>query len=105
MKKSLLLSTVLLLGITVSFANTSDKITKENIHLKSEAEINTRVETLKSRITEIRDTDLSSLERSERKEIKKELKEIKKELKTAGSTVTISLGAAIIILLLLIILL
>lgn len=104
--KKHLLTGILVLFVTVGFAHSgNDKITKENVGTKTETEIAERVEVLKSRIEEIKSKDLSSLDRSERKAYKDELKEIKKELKTAGSTVTISVGALIIIILLLIIIL
>lgn len=59
---------------------------------------------LNNRLTEIQEMDKSTLERSEKKVLKKEVKTIKKELKAIGRGVYISTGAIIIIILLILIL-
>lgn len=96
------LSMLFILSLSVANASNGEKITKENIHSKTEAEIADRVETLKNRVEEIKAMDRTGMSSTEKRAYKDELKEIHKELKTAGSTVTISIGALIIIILLLI---
>lgn len=89
---------------TVAMANDSNKLTKENIHTKTEAEIKARMEILEDRVDEIKSMDFSSMEKTEKKALKGELKEIKKEM-GLDDRFTISVGAAIIIVLLLILIL
>ena len=99
--KSFLLGICLVISAVTASAST-EPLTKENIHTKSEAEIRGRMEVLERRIEEIQAMDLSKLNRAEKKALRMEVKEIKKE---AGldDKVTISVGALIIIVLLLII--
>lgn len=59
---------------------------------------------LNNRLEEINGIDMSDLDRSEKKALKKEVKEIKKELKAIGNGVYISTGAIIIIILLILLL-
>jgi len=58
-----------------------------------------------NRLDEIKAMDKSSLNSSEKKELRKEVREIKKELRSSGNGVYFSVGAIIIIILLLILLL
>lgn len=103
--RSVLFAIAFLACNAVASANSGDeRLTKENIHTKTEAEISARVEVLKGRVEEIRSMDRSTLTKAERKELKVELKEIKKEI-GLDDRVTISVGALIIVLLLLIIIL
>lgn len=60
--------------------------------------------TLTSRLNEINGLDKSSLNHSQKKELRGEVKTIEKQLRASGGGVYISVGAIIIILLLLIIL-
>jgi len=64
----------------------------------------TRLKELDSRFLEIKAMDFKSMEKSERKEVRKELREINKESKEIGGGVYISSAAIIIILLLILIL-
>ena len=57
------------------------------------------------RLEEIKDTNKSDLNFSQKKELRKEVRTIKSELKQRGDGIYISVGAAIIIILLLVILL
>ncbi|AKP51458.1 hypothetical protein [Cyclobacterium amurskyense] len=63
-----------------------------------------RLKELDNRILEIKAMDFKSMDKSEKKEIRKELREINKEAKERGSGIYISTGAIIIILLLILIL-
>ena len=68
-------------------------------------EIPAEVQTMLNRLDEIKAMDKSSLQSSEKKELRKEVREIKKELKASGNGVYFSVGAIIIVILLLILLL
>lgn len=68
-------------------------------------EIPAEVQTLLNRLDEIKAMDKSSLNSSEKKELRKEVREIKSELRASGNGVYFSVGAIIIIILLLILLL
>ena len=57
------------------------------------------------RLDEIKEMDRSSLNYSQKKELRKEVRSIKSELKQRGDGIYISVGAALIIIILLIILL
>lgn len=60
---------------------------------------------LMERLNEIKDMDISAMDRTEKTALRKEVKSIKKEMKRLGGGIYISVGAAIIIVLLLIIIL
>jgi hypothetical protein len=60
---------------------------------------------LVTRLYEIRDMDMSSMGKAEKKQLRNEVKSIKSELKASGDGVYLSVGAIIIIVLLLILLL
>lgn len=77
-----------------------DKNVKENPELSPAEE--ERLEELDSRFLEIKEMDFKSMDKAERKAIKKELRDINKEAKDLGGGVYISAGAIIIILLILI---
>ena len=81
---------------------------KENKNVKETPELSpeeeARVEQLDARFLEIKAMDFKSMDKAERKEIKKELRDINKEAKDLGGGVYISAGAIIIILLLLLLL-
>lgn len=84
--------------------NAPEPLTKENIETKSEEEIEARKEFLESRLQQIETMDFSSMEKAEKKELKKEVKAIEKEM-GLDNRISISIGGAIIIVLLLILLL
>lgn len=71
-----------------------------------EKSTNERVEQLQNRVREIQSMDFSSMERAERKEVRRELKSIEKQLKAEGldSKVSVSIGAIIIVVLLILLL-
>ncbi len=87
-----------------SSLGSTDPLTKENFESKSEEEIQARIEVLEERLQEIEKLDFSSMERAEKKELKKEIKAIEKEM-GLDNRISISIGGAIIIILLLILLL
>lgn len=67
-----------------------------------------RMQQLVSRLEEIRNMDISTLSKSERKALKKEVKNIKREIKgkkPVGGGIYLSVGAILVIILLLILLL
>lgn len=102
--KSLPFILLLLLSLSATGAGNENRLTKENIRTKTEEEINARIEELTQRLEEIQATDISSLNKNDRKALKREIKEIKKEI-SLDDRITLSVGAVIIILLLLIIIL
>lgn len=63
-----------------------------------------RLDQLDSRFLEIKAMDFKSMEKNERRDVRKELREINKESKELGGGVYISTGAIIIIILLILIL-
>ena len=68
-------------------------------------EIPAEVKVLLNRLDEIKAMDKSSLNSSEKKELRKEVRAIKAELKSTGNGIYLSVGAIIIVILLLILLL
>ena len=68
-------------------------------------EVPAEVKVLLNRLDEIKAMDKSSLNSSEKKELRKEVRAIKDELKSTGNGVYLSVGAIIIVILLLILLL
>ncbi len=57
------------------------------------------------RLQEIKELDMSSLDRTEKRELKSEIREINKELKKNGGGVYLSVGALLVVIILLILLL
>ncbi len=68
-------------------------------------EVPAEVKVLLNRLDEIKAMDKSSLNSSEKKELRKEVRAIKAELKSTGNGIYLSVGAIIIVILLLILLL
>jgi predicted PurR-regulated permease PerM len=68
-------------------------------------EVPAEVKVLLNRLDEIKAMDKSSLNSSEKKQLRKEVRAIKSELRSTGNGVYFSVGAIIIIILLLILLL
>ena len=68
-------------------------------------EVPAEVKVLLNRLDEIKAMDKSSLNSTEKKELRKEVRVIKEELKSSGNGVYLSVGAIIIVVLLLILLL
>ncbi|TDE07220.1 hypothetical protein [Flavobacterium sandaracinum] len=68
-------------------------------------EVPAEVKVLLNRLDEIKEMDKSSLNSSEKKELRKEVRAIKTELRSTGNGVYLSVGAIIIVILLLILLL
>jgi len=73
--------------------------------VKTPTEEAARAEVLINRLEEIRKMDMTTLSRSEKKELRNEVRETKKELKTNSSGVYISVGALLVVIILLILLL
>jgi len=100
MKRNTIL--VALLTLCLSFSSLAASSGEKNTVTPKE-----RVQQLETRIFQIRESELSSLNKSEREIVKEEVKSIKKEIKQIkglDDKVSISVGAIIIIILLLIIL-
>lgn len=102
-----ILSILLTANVTSSYAATLDNSlpNKERVIGLSEDQKKARLEEIRTRVNEIKETDKSSLSKSDRKAMKKELREMRKESKEMKGGVYLSVGAIIIIILLLIILL
>src|SRR5687768_6616388 len=64
--------------------------------------VDARSAELLNRLHQIKEMDLSSLSREEKRNLRKEVKSIRKEMKAANNGIYLSFGAIIIILLLLI---
>ena len=77
---------------------------KRELKALTETEVAERLELLESRLSEIKSMDLSTLSKSEKRDVKKELREIKKQNDFLSEGVYLSVGGIIIILLLLILL-
>ena len=67
-------------------------------------EIPIKFKVMVNRLDVIKNLDKSSLDRSEKKELRLEVREIKKSLKAAGQCIYLSVGAIIVILLVLLLL-
>ena len=97
------LSLILLLSALAPAAMAKDGKEKPKNETLS-PEDKARLDQLENRFLEIKAMDFKSMNKSERKEIRKELREINKEAKDRNGGIYISTGAIIIILLLIIIL-
>jgi len=102
MKKLTLLSIITLLLFAVSPYNLSAK-TKDSITVSSNVPANVKV--MLNRLEEIKEIDKSTLNSTEKKELRSEVKAIKSSLKSTGNGVYLSVGAIIVILLILILIL
>ena len=67
-------------------------------------EIPAEIQVMLNRLEEIKDLDKSAMNRSDKKELRKEVRAIKSEIRSTGNGLYISVGAIIIILLLIILL-
>ena len=70
----------------------------------TEPVVSPETDALMKRLHELKDLDKSTMDRLEKKDLRKEVRTIEKELKRSGEGIYISVGGAIIILLLLILL-
>jgi hypothetical protein len=103
MKKTALFLMILIVSFG-AFSNTIMATEKPPIHTPlNKNEIPAELKPIIDRFNEIKDMDKSSLNRDEKKELRKELRTIKKNLRGSGNGIYISSGAIIIILLLIII--
>lgn len=90
-----------MLPVQLQAASKSTPLTSTPGHVPMSPEVTVMV----TRLQEIRDMDMSTLEKSEKKQLRQEVKQIKGDLKAAGEGVYLSAGAIIIIILLLILIL
>lgn len=98
--------TLMLLAFGPMQLKAADKTTPTPVDLASPSNVKTsKSDDLILRLDEINEMDKTSLNFSEKKELRKEIRTIKKELKQNPGGIYISAGAAILILILLIILL
>jgi hypothetical protein len=104
MKKSVLY--LMIMGLSLStISTTAFAVEKEPTTIVSNPkEIPEEVKVMLNRLEEIKNIDRSTMNRTERKALRKEVRAIKDELRTTGNGIYISVGAALIILLLIIIL-
>jgi len=106
MKKSIILFFIILSVIAAPLqTNAGTAKTEKKISFVNKADGENEANILLARLDEIKNMDKSSLDRSEKREIRKEVRSIKKELNDNHNGVYLSVGAIIVIVLLLIILL
>ena len=104
MKKNIFCLSLIVLSFVI-FPNNVIAAEKPPIHALVETnEMPPEIKVMVDRLNEIKDLDKSSLNRSEKKELRKEVLAIKKSVRASGNGIYISSGAIIIILLLIIIL-
>ena len=104
MKKKILFLMLLAFSF-VMFPNSVMATEKPLVHTAIEPnEIPPEIRVMINRLDEIKNLDKSSLNRIEKKELRKEVRAIKKSVRASGNGIYISSGAIIIILLLIIIL-
>ncbi len=102
MKKILLSAAFLLMAIVpMQLSAGTEAIPLAN----PKAPMTAEVQVLMNRLEQIKKMDLSTLNSTEKKELRKEVREIKSEVKAASGGVYLSLGAIILVLILLIVLL
>jgi hypothetical protein len=107
MKKVVSLMAILITSGSM-YANSGEleRLDKKTVKNMTETEMQDRAYVLEGRLTEIQEMNLASLERSDRKSLKKELRYIDREMTALGSGgIYLSTGAVIIIILLLILIL
>jgi hypothetical protein len=105
MKKQTLLTMIFLCSLFITPINLVAKTIEPITTSSNQKEVPASVKILLNRLEEIKKMDKSSLNSSEKKELRKEVRTIKKTLKSTGNGVYLSIGAIIIIILLLILLL
>lgn len=100
MKKTRLYLMIMILSLGAFTAvNASEKK-----HSTTNTEIPVEIKVMLNRLDEIKDMDKSEMNRSEKKELRKEIRAIKSQIRSSGNGIYISAGAIIIILLLIILL-
>jgi hypothetical protein len=100
-KKIYLLATAILLSVASPAVMAKSKPAEAPLTEQQQA----KLQSIESRVLEIKKMDKSSLTRQERKDLRNELQGMKKEAKAMNGGVYLSVGAIIIIILLLILLL
>ena len=107
MKKALTSVIVLLLTCSaMAAAGKIERLDKKTVKQMTQTQMQDRAEILEERLTEIQTMDLKTLERTERKSLKKEVRYIHREMTALeNGGIYLSTGAIIIIVLLLIIIL
>ena len=104
MKKNIICITLMALSF-ITYPISAMAAESTPIHKSVETnEIPLEIKEMIDRLNEIKDMDKSSLNRLEKKELRKEMRAIKKSVKRSGNGIYISSGAIFIILLLIIIL-
>jgi hypothetical protein len=88
-----------------AFAGTADKPSSLVTTKPSEAEESAEAKTLVLRLNEIKAMDMSKMNPSEKKEMRKEVRSIKRELREVSGGVYLSVGVIILIVILLVVLL
>lgn len=96
---------VMMIALSLTAFPTSTFAAEKTVTVSEPKEIPAEVQVKLDRLEEIKEMDKSSLNSSEKKELRKEVREIKADLKSTGNGVYLSVGAIIIIILLLILLL
>lgn len=94
---------VLLVSIS-AFANTPGTVEKNPTSPKNKAEMPVEVKNMLTRLDEIKAMDKSDMNRSKKKELRKEVRAINKSLAATNNGVYISVGALLVIIILILIL-
>lgn len=94
---------VLLVSLSV-FANTPNTVEKNPTIEKNKAEMPVEVKNMLVRLDEIKAMDKSDMNRSEKKELRKEVRAINKSLAATNNGVYLSIGALLLIIILILIL-
>lgn len=94
---------VLLVSLS-AFANTPSTVEKNPTTTKNKAEMPVEVKNMFTRLDEIKAMDKSDMNRSEKKELRKEVRAINKSLAATNNGVYISVGALLVIIILILIL-
>jgi hypothetical protein len=107
MKKTIMMVSLMIFSLGLSFASGSDKKGDESaVPSKTENKLSAEeLNRLTRRVEEIRDMDKSELTTAEKKELKKELKGIREAVKANGGYIYIGAGTLLVIILLVILLL
>lgn len=106
MKKTLAVTLgILMMGLSSFASNEIKRLDKNEIKNMPNEQRKTRIVELENRVNEIKNKDLRSMDKSDKKEIKSELRYIEKELKTheRGGGIYLSVTALLVIILIILI--
>lgn len=96
---------ILFLMVIGVFSTTPYQAIGSNMTSKTPPMSDATSQTLVLRLQEIKELDMSTMDKTEKKELRAEIREINKELKKNGGGVYLSVGALLVVIILLILLL